>query len=51
MSDRLTERDRITQLQREIVWLRNVQQPFCRIFWRLEQLIARLEDELERRTT
>ena len=36
----------LLSLERE---LRDLQEPHGRVFWRLEQLCARLSDELERR--
>ena len=39
------------QILREIMQLRILQAPFGRIFWSLEQRIARLSDELARRAS
>lgn len=36
----------LLSLERE---LRKLQEPHGRVFWRLEQLIGRIDDELERR--
>jgi translation initiation factor IF-1 len=38
----------LLSLERE---LRKLQEPHGRVFWRIEQLIGRIDDELNRRTT
>jgi hypothetical protein len=38
----------VQQMRREIQTLRAIQAPFGKIFWALEQRIARLSDEIER---